>query len=141
MPSENVTLVRSIIDAWNDRGDPSLDAYHDDAEWDFRGWGFNLRGTFHGTESFAQMLEGLREEWDEIRVEAEQYVEAGDRVAFFGRFYSRRPGRSGLEISDSGTCVFTFSEGKIVRFSLLRDRDEALSLLGVPEPSAQVTRR
>lgn len=128
MSSENVELVRSLIDAWNDRGEPLLEAYHDDAEWDFRGWGFELRGTFHGPEGLFKLLDAVRAEWVKVRVDAEQYVEKGDKVAFLGHFYARR--RNGLEVSDTGTCVFTLREGKVSRFGLYRDRDEALAVLG-----------
>ena len=136
MSSDNVALVRSIIRAWNDRGDPSVDAYHPDAEWDFQGWAFDLHGTFHGTEALVEMVEGVRAEWDEIRVEEEQYMEAGDNVAFFGRFYARRR-HTGLEVSDSGTCIFTVRDGKIARFSLIHDRERALELLGQEKAVSQ----
>jgi ketosteroid isomerase-like protein len=136
MSSENVALVRAIIEAWNDRGDPSLDAYHDDAQWDFQGWAFDLRGTFHGTDGLLRMVEGLRAEWEEMRVDAEQYMEVGDKVAFFGRLYARRR-ESGLEVSDSGTCVFTLRDGKVTRFSLLHDRQQALALLGVQDETVR----
>ncbi len=129
MSSENVALVRSIIRAWNDRGDPSVEAYHDEAEWDFEGWTFDLHGTFHGTEGLGEMLEAVRSEWDDIRVHEEQYVEAGDKVAFFGRFSARRR-RTGLEVSDSGTCIFTIRDGKVARFILVDDRERARELLG-----------
>jgi uncharacterized protein len=129
MSSENVALVRSVIRAWNDRGDPSVDAYHEDAQWDFEGWTFDLHGVFHGTDAMTGMVEGLHAEWEEIRVEEEQYMEAGDKVAFFGRFFARRRS-SGLDVSDSGTCIFTIRDGKIARFSLLHDRERALELMG-----------
>ena len=129
MSSENVALVRSIIRAWNDRGDPSVEAYHDDAEWDFEGWAFDLQGTFHGTEGLSEMLDALRSEWEEIRVDEEQYLEAGDKVAFVGRFSARRRS-SGLEVSDSGTCIFTIRDGRVARFSLVHDRERAMQLLG-----------
>ena len=129
MSSANVALVRSLIQAWNDRGDPSVDAYHEDAQWDFQGWAFDLHGTFRGTKGLLEMVDELRAEWEEIRVEEEQYMEAGDKVAFFGRFYARRR-QSGLEVSDSGTCIFTLRDGKIARFSLLHDRQQALAELG-----------
>ena len=129
MSSENVALVRSVIRAWNDRGDPSVDAYHEDAQWDFEGWTFDLHGVFQGTEALTRMVEGLRAEWEELRVEEEQYWEAGDKVACFGRFFARRRS-TGLDVSDSGTCIFTIREGKIARFSLLHDRDRALDLMG-----------
>jgi ketosteroid isomerase-like protein len=129
MSSENVVLVRSVIRAWNDRGDPSVDAYHENAEWDFQGWTFDLEGTFQGTAGLLEMVKGLHTEWEGIRVEEEQYMEAGDKVAFFGHFYARRR-KTGLEVSDSGTCIFTIREGKIARFSLIHDRKRALALLG-----------
>ena len=135
MSSENVALVRSIIDVWNDRGEALLEAYHEDAQWDFQGWGFDIRGTFHGAEGLFEMLDAVRAEWVDVRVEAEGYVEKGDKVAFLAHFYARR--RNGLEVSDSGTCVFTLRDGKVARFSLFRDPDEASALLEAQEEQAR----
>jgi len=132
MSEGNVELVRALIDRWNERGEAALDAYHDDVEWDFTGWDFEVEGTWRGMEGLESVLEGLRERWEEVRVEPEQLIDRDDKVGFFGRFFARRR-YSGLEVSDSGTCVFTLRDGKISAFSLYRAREDALNALGLAE--------
>jgi ketosteroid isomerase-like protein len=127
MSSQHLEVVRSLIEAWNERGDPSFDLYHQDAEWDFSGWGFEPHGSLRGIDRIATLMDAVRSDWERVRVEPVQLREAGDRVGLYGRFYARRRGGSGLEMSDAGTCLFTFREGKIARFALVRDRGEALA--------------
>src|SRR5439155_12831315 len=67
MSEGNVELVRALIDRWNERGEAALDAYHDDVEWDFSGWDFEVEGTWRGMEGIESVLEGLRERWEEVR--------------------------------------------------------------------------
>ena len=59
MSEGNVELVRALIDRWNERGEAALDAYHDDVEWDFSGWDFEVEGTWRGMEGIESVLEGL----------------------------------------------------------------------------------
>jgi ketosteroid isomerase-like protein len=133
MAGENVELVRSLIDAWNERMEVRLEAYHDDAEWDFRGWDYAVEGTFRGTQGLDEMLNAIRDAWEEMRVDPGEYIDAGDSVVFFGRFYARRRGGD-LEVSDAGTCVFTVKEGKVARFALFRNWDDAFASVGRSPP-------
>jgi uncharacterized protein len=130
MSRENIALVRLLIDNWNARLEATLDAYHDDAEWDFTGWDYSVAGTFRGTDGLDEMLAFVKEAWEEVRVEPVEYVDAGDNVVFFGRFYARRRGGD-LEVSDAGTCVFTLRDGKVSRFRLFRSFDDALAAVGL----------
>jgi ketosteroid isomerase-like protein len=130
MAGENVELVRSLLRAWNERRDPCFDAYHEDAEWDFSGWDFAVKGTWRGVGAMEDLIDALSDGWEELRVEPDEFIDGGDKVAFVGRFFARRRD-SGLEVSDSGTCVFTMRAGKVAAFQLFRDRARALSAIGV----------
>jgi ketosteroid isomerase-like protein len=140
MSGENVALVRSIIDAWNEGMQVLIDAYTDDTEWDFRGWDYAVEGTFRGTQGLEQMVGVVKEAWEEIRVDPAEYLDAGDNVVFFGRFYARRRGGD-LEVSDAGTCVFEVQDGKVSRFALFRKWDEAFESLGRPAPPPPATQQ
>jgi ketosteroid isomerase-like protein len=132
MSQQNVKLVRRLVDTWNSTGDPSLRAYDEDAEFDFSGWDFAVQGTWRGIAAIKQALTGVRDAWEDMRVEAEEFIDAGEKVVFFARFYARRAG-SGLEVSDAGTCVFTIRDGRVAGFNLFRDRRAALAAVGLKE--------
>ena len=136
MSRENVALVRGLMEKWNETHQPDFSVYHEDAQWDMGGWGFDVRGTFQGVEDWDRMLDQLWEVWEDVRVEPDEYIDAGDNVLFFARMYARRRD-SGLEVSDAGFCVFTVRDGKVSRFALYRDRDAAFEYAGVKDADSQ----
>jgi hypothetical protein len=83
--------------------------------------------------------EGLEEMWswigDWLRawerpllIEAEEFVEAGDRIAALIRWKGKGKG-SGTPIEGEGAHLWEFRAGKAVRFDVYRHRDEALAAL------------
>ena len=132
MSSSYVELVRSLIDAWNDSAHPGLDRFHPDAEFDFDGWGFDVSGTFTGTDQLYLIVENARETWEQIKLDPVEFIDAGDKVVLWTRFLLRQRG-SGLHVSDSGSLVFTFVEGKIARFAIYREHERALTAAGLRE--------
>ncbi len=139
MSERNVELVRSLTKSWNSVGDPSLHVYHADAEFDFSGWDFDIHGTFQGLPAIGEALGSLADTWEEMRVDPQEFIDAGDKVLFVGRFLARRRD-TGLEVSDSGTCVFTFRDDKISRFDLYRDHASALADAGVKQAAGVSSR-
>ena len=130
MSSSNVELVRSLTDAWNQSGDPGLDAYHEDAEFDFGAWGFDFSGSFRGRDVIDRMVGEVKETWEEIKVEPGDLIDAGDKVVLSGRFSLRQRG-TGLLVRDSGSLVYSLIEGKIARVELYRDHQQALEAAGM----------
>jgi ketosteroid isomerase-like protein len=129
---KNVEVVRSLIDAWN-RRDAGVDAYHEDAEWDFSRSRFGeIRHSWRGIEGMREVLSTVLAAWSELRVEAERIVGVGDEVVVFARHCGRRP-NSGLEISDGGAYVIAMREGKVAKFTFYPDKDEALESVGLDD--------
>jgi ketosteroid isomerase-like protein len=130
MSKSNVEIVRSLIDAWN-RREPGLDAYHDDAEWDFTRSRFGeIRHRWTGVDGMREVFGKVLAAWAELRVEPEQILDAGDEVVVVARHIGRRPD-SGLEISDGGAYVIAMRDGKVSKFTFYPDKDEALESTGV----------
>lgn len=136
MSSGNVELIRSLTDAWNKSGDPGLDAYHEDAEFDFGAWGFDFSGSFRGREVIDRMVGEVKETWEEIEVEPVDLIDAGDKVVLSGRFSLRQRG-TGLQVRDSGSLVYSLVDGKIARVELYRDHEQALEAAGIREAGAR----
>jgi ketosteroid isomerase-like protein len=132
MSSSNVELIRSLTQSWNESADPGLDAYHEDAEFDFGGWGFDFSGSFRGREVIGRMVGDVEQTWEEIKVEPVEFIDAGDKVVLSGRFLLRQRG-TGLQVRDSGSCVYTLLDGKIARVELYRDHEQALQAAGVKQ--------
>jgi ketosteroid isomerase-like protein len=130
LAERNVEVVRSLIDAWN-RREAGIDAYHEDAEWDFTRSRFGeIRHSWKGVEGMREVFASVLSMWSELRVEAERIVANGDDVLVLARHYGRRPS-SGLEISDTGSYLITMRDGKVAKFVFYPEEDEAVEALGL----------
>ena len=72
------------------------------------------------------------EAWEERRLEADEYIDAGDKVVVFLHEYRRGRG-SGVELEAETALVVAVSGGKVVRIQGYLDRDAALRAAGLPE--------
>jgi ketosteroid isomerase-like protein len=132
MPSANLDLVRSIFAAW-ERGDfSSTEWAHPEIEYVLVGGPTPGRWTGLGG-----MADGAREifgEFDEARVEAEEYRELdGERVLVLMHFGGTGK-LSGLELRQmraSAAGLFHVRGGKVTRFVTDFDRERALADLGL----------
>jgi ketosteroid isomerase-like protein len=70
--------------------------------------------------------------WAEFRVEAEEFVDAGDRIVVGGRIRGRGHG-SGVKVDGPVFMVWTFSDGRAVLQQWFADRSEALEAAGLRE--------
>lgn len=98
MSEENVEIVRRSVEAWN-AGDIDGAVAHMHGEIEFFPLRSLLEGKgYHGPEEVRQYLsESLPEEWDFVRVEAEEWHEGGDEVVMVGTFNARAKA-SGIEV-------------------------------------------
>jgi ketosteroid isomerase-like protein len=86
-----------------------------------------------GPEEVRRFWEGLDETFDELRLDPQEFVDAGDRVAVRLRFYGRGKG-SGAELeTEMYHQVTTFRDGIMVRIEYFTDWPSALSAAGVEE--------
>jgi ketosteroid isomerase-like protein len=86
-------------------------------------------GTRQGWEDYQRALAGLRESFEEISVEVERIEEAGDRVAAVIEVHVRGRG-SGLEATTRQSGLWTFRDGRAVRYEWFNDPEAALRDLG-----------
>ena len=82
------------------------------------------------------LLEGIDETFDELRLEPQEFIDAGDRVATRLRHHGRGK-RSGVEIDEEMYHqVATFRAGKMVRIEYFGEWSEALKAAGLSERDA-----
>jgi ketosteroid isomerase-like protein len=130
MSQENVDKTADFIAAYN-RRDFDAAVEHFDPKVD---WVLPAHQDFDSCRGPAQIIrfwEGLDETFDELRLDPQEYVDAGERVAVRLRYYGRGRG-SGAEIeTEMYHQVTTFRDGLMVRFDYVTSWQEALDLAGV----------
>jgi ketosteroid isomerase-like protein len=132
MSRENVEKVRESIAAYNRRDfDAAVEFFDPEIEWVFPpSMGAE---SCHGPEEVKRLWRGVDETFEEFRLEPQEFLDAGDRVAVRARFHGRGKA-SGAEIAEEMFHhVFTFRNGRVVRIEHVTDWDEALEVAGLGE--------
>ena len=136
MASDNVEIVRAVLDAWNEhRLDSVSQLISDDITWlEVEG---RLEAAGSEIKGRGNVLAGMDSEvWQSYRLEPEIVVELRGRVLAILREIGR--GRaSGLEVEGRWGYVVTVRDGKIERVEAYRDPREALDAAGVSEREIQ----
>ena len=132
MSDENVDKARDFIDAYNRRDfDAAVEAFDPEIEWVLPER--QSSDSCRGPDEVKRFWEGLDETFDELRLEPQEYVDAGDRVATRLRHHGRGK-RSGLEINEElYHQVVTFRGGRMVRIEYFGEWSEALAAVGLAE--------
>ena len=127
MSQENVEIVRRTVDAilrgkWEEAAQ-LLDPH---AEGHGTVGGLSEGTVVRGVTEFRQSFEQEdAEAWDERRLAAEEFIDAGERVVVLVREFRRGRG-SGVELETDTAVVFEVRNGRVVRIQGYMDRAEAL---------------
>lgn len=134
MSEANVEIVREAWEAFQ-AGDEETTARLIDPELEFHGTvgglqeGEVARGRSQIEENFeAEDLEA----WEERRLDAEEYIDAGADVVVL--MHEHRRGRqSGIELEAKTAIVVTVRDGRVIRMQGFLDRGAALKFAGLSE--------
>jgi ketosteroid isomerase-like protein len=129
MSQANVDRTREYIEAYNRRDfDAATRHFDPDIEWVLPE--HQRSDSAIGTKGIIRFWEGLDETFDELRLQPQEYVDAGDRVATRLRHFARGKG-SGLELdAELYHQVTTFRDGTIIRIEYVTSWEEALEAAG-----------
>jgi ketosteroid isomerase-like protein len=129
LSQENVDKTRDYIEAYNRRDfDTALQDCDPDVEWVLPEHQSSDSGV--GPYQIRRFWEGLDDTWDELRLDAQEYVDGGDRVAVRLRYYGRS--RSGLELeTEMYHQITTFRDGVMVRIEYVTSWEQALEAAGI----------
>jgi ketosteroid isomerase-like protein len=132
MSKENIEKVDEFIAAYNRRDyDAAMRWFDPDVEWVLPAR--QRADSGRGRDAVMRFWDGLEETFDEVRLEAQESVDADPHVATRLRFYVRGKG-SGVEMdSEMYHQVITFRDGTIVRVEYVPTWAEALAAAGVAE--------
>jgi ketosteroid isomerase-like protein len=130
MSSDETDLERlkALYEEWR-RGDFKGNAELFHREMTAEGFGI---GETIQSKSFAEWIGQMRDwlsAWERpLTIEAEDFIQAGDRILVLINWTGRGKG-SGAEIEGRGAHLWTFRDGLVVRHETYRDRDEARAAL------------
>jgi ketosteroid isomerase-like protein len=130
MSQENVEKARAFIDAYNRRDfDAAVEFFHPEVEWVLPAQ--QRSDSCTGPDEVKRFWEGIDETFDELRLDPQEFLDAGDQVAVRLRHHGRGKG-SGLELDEElYHQVSTFRDGVMVRIEYFDDWGEALEELAV----------
>ena len=130
MSQENVDKAHAFIAAYNRRDFDAAVAHFDaDIEWVLPA--IQRADSCRGPDEIRRFWQGLDETFEELRLDPQESVDAGDRVAVRLRYYGRGKG-SGAEVEEEMYHqVATFRDGVIVRMEYFTDWTEALEAAGL----------
>ena len=99
MSQENVEKARDFIEAYNRRDfDAAVESFDPEIDWVLPAR--QSSDSCRGPAEVRRFWEGLDETFEELRLEPQEFVDAGDRVATRLRHHGRGR-RSGLEINEA----------------------------------------
>ena len=134
MSQENVEILKASIDAYNRR---DWDAWLQHAARGFEMDMSRAVGPVSGILTLDQLRQGqldFAEYWESVRIEAQEFIEAGDLVVVPLAMHGR--GRDGIELAARFTMAFAIRNGAVERMTMYQSRQDALEDLGLSEQDA-----
>jgi uncharacterized protein len=116
MSQQNVQIMREGYAAFNRQDIAAvLEIYDPQIEWNEPGGGRAPAGTFHGPQNVAeQVFAHVPENFDEMRVESERFIDSGEHVVVIGHF--RGTTKSGAAVEVPFAHVWRMRDGKVVQY-------------------------
>ena len=133
MSHENVEIVRALFEAWGRGGLDALAEFWDARiDWRAAEGALDDAGPIHGVDAMRAYVQDWLDDFDELRVEAEELIDAGEQVVAVQRI-SGRAKASGIKTDIRYAVVYTIRDGKIVRGREYWERAQALEAVGLRE--------
>jgi len=132
MSQQNVDKTRDFIEAYNRRDfDAAVEFFDPEIEWVLPA--LQRSDSCIGPDEVKRFWRGLDETFEELRLDPQESVDAGDRVAVRLRYYGRGK-ESGAELeTEMYHQVTTFRDGTMVRMEYFTTWAEALEAAGLRE--------
>jgi len=86
-------------------------------------------GTYRGIDEFREVVTSYREVMGEMRLDMEEYIDAGDCVLVLINWWVRS--NHGLEVELPQAGIFTVRDGKVASWRVMFDRAEAFRTVGL----------
>ncbi len=130
MSQENVDAVRRIHAVWEAEGSPVPSGLLDpEIEWVNPPDAVEA-GTRQGIDAFGTAVDTLAETFDGVRAQLDELLDMGDRIVVVATLHGRGRG-SGADIERRQGYIWTFRDGRAIRFEWFSTSDAALRAAGV----------
>ncbi len=132
MSPGNVAKAMEFLEAYNRRDfDAAVEFFDPEVEWVLPP--LQRSDSCRGPDEITRFWQGLDETWEELRLDPQESVDAGDKVAIRLLYYGRGRG-SGVEMeAEVYHQVTTFRDGLMVRIEYFTDWAQALEAVGQPQ--------
>jgi ketosteroid isomerase-like protein len=126
-----VEVVRRSIEAYSREGlDGALRYYDPEIEWETRA--YIERGTYHRHEGVRCYLRSIEEEFEDLRIEPEELIDAREQVISSVRISGRGKG-SGAPVALTLISVGSLRDGLVYRIRNYPDLAAARAAAGLSE--------
>ncbi len=122
-------LVRGVYEGWA-RGDFSAGVDVLASDFEYRQLSGAVEPGSHRGSRVGGAMRKLFEVYEDFRVEAEEYIDAGDKVVVVARSYGIAR-RSKMPLDQRFAFVWTVEDGKLVATEVFPGRREALEAAGL----------
>jgi ketosteroid isomerase-like protein len=114
MSKQDVDTIRGGYEAFARQDIPGvMEAFADDIEWDTPD-SIPAGGVFHGKEEVGRFFQELGDHYDELRVEPDTFLDAGDHIVALGHHRGRVAGGDAFEVR--WAMVWEMRDGKAAKF-------------------------
>jgi ketosteroid isomerase-like protein/rhodanese-related sulfurtransferase len=136
MSEENVEVVRRAIEAYGREGlDGVLRYYDPEIEWTSTG-GYIERATYRGHDGLRRYLGTMEEEFNDLRIEPVELIDAGEQVISSVRFTGQGKA-SGAPVEMTLISVGALRDGLIYRVRNYPDMAAALEAAGLLDQAVE----
>jgi ketosteroid isomerase-like protein len=129
MSQENVEVMRRGYSHFMATGEIRADA---DLVWDVSRLGWPDQQIYAGAEGANQFMTEWADAWDDWEMEAENYLDAGERVVVIVNQRGRSKA-TGIPVDMRFAQVWSFRDGQAIRMQMYASVDEALEAVGLSE--------
>ena len=134
MSQENVERVRRVYDALNRADlDAVMEEAADDFVLDFSNSIGPVKGTYRGKRQAREFWAALHEDFDELRWDPEEIIEADESTVVVVSRIRGRGRRSGVTVDALAASVSTVSDGQWRSVKLYQSKADALEAAGLRE--------
>jgi ketosteroid isomerase-like protein len=130
MSQENVEILMHALNEAPENPEPFFALFDENVEWDMME--FPEPGKVYGPDAVGELLRTWAGTFDDWGYEAEEIIDAGDSVFVCLRQWGRGKG-SGVPVEYGFFGVWTFRDGKVIRYTGFNERAEALEAAGLSE--------
>ena len=138
MSRENVEIVRSGLEVVNRTGVRAFMRQAATAFPEFEiDWSESVgpqRGVYRGLEQAVRFAEEWSHLFEQMRIEPEEFIDAGESVVVPNTAYLR--GRNGVEVQARSAFVYVLHDKKLHQLRLYQSKDDALAAVGLRESAA-----